>query len=475
MSVSTLGAGSTRTVLVVDDDAAVRRVLEEAVRRAGYEAIGASCAENALSILDARAVEVVVTDVRMPGMSGTTFAAEVRRRFDDLPVIVVTAFPSVESAVDALRAGATDYLQKPFRAQDVLDCIEKALVASGSAAGSAVGPSEGDLVTCSDSMAQLSRLLRRVARTDATVLVRGETGVGKEVVARAIHAASPRARGPFLKVHCAALPETLLESELFGYERGAFTGAVTRKPGRLALAEGGTLFLDEIGDISLATQVKLLRVLQNREYERVGGTQTQVANVRIVAATHRDLEAMCADGSFRDDLFYRLAVFPVVVPPLRERPEDLPEIARQLLARCSAYAEGPIALTAEALEVLAAHAWPGNVRELANVIERLVIVTGQGHITAAQIREQLRPAARSAAARVEREDDPSSPERTSSPALGTDGEVKALAAARLATEREAVDRAMAQAKGNRTHAAKLLGVSRRTLYTKLHQLGLDDR
>jgi len=295
--------------------------------------------------------------------------------------------------------------------------------------------------------------VRKVAPTDATVLVTGETGSGKEVVARAIHDASPRAKKPFMKVHCAALPEALLESELFGYERGAFTGAANRKPGRFELCAGGTLLLDEIGEVTPATQVKLLRVLQDRAFERLGGTQTIQTDVRLVAATHRDLEAMCEDGRFREDLYYRLNVFPIEVPPLRARREDIPELVRQLLSRADRRSSAP-SIDSDAVTALAARDWPGNVRELSNVLERLGILASGGRIRRADVE--------AVPVRARRDAPASTP-----PAEGGD-----LAGARARSERAAIERAIDQAGGNRTLAARLLGISRRTLYTKLdeHQM-----
>ncbi len=436
-----------RLVLVVDDDPSVTRVLGGLLGQAGYGVETAPTAEAALPILENRPVDAVITDLKMPGMGGASLLAEIRRRWDDVPVLVLTAYPSVESAVDAMRAGAYDYLQKPFQREDLLHTLEKAILASERPAAAG----EGTLVGKSRAMAEVDALVEKVARTSATVLLLGETGVGKEVVARAIHSRSPRAGKAFLTVHCAALPENLLESELFGYEKGAFTGAASRKPGRLELAEGGTLFLDEIGEVTPATQVKLLRILQDRAFERVGGTETLVADVRILAATHRDLDSMRAEQKFRDDLFYRLNVFPIRIAPLRERREDVPDLARQLLSRAQAHATGPLQLSEDALAVLVAYDWPGNVRELGNLLERLAILLGQGTIRADDVRASL-----------------PRPPRDSAPPSGTSGPSGAgLAEARAAGEKEAILKALESARGNRSHAAKLLGVSRKTLYAKL--------
>ncbi len=440
-------------VLVVDDDASVTAALRETLEDEGYEVSTAATGEAGLAVLERGPFDALITDLRMPGMGGASLLTEARRRFDDLPVLVVTAHPSIESAVELMRFGAYDYLSKPFQRADLLDALNRAIVAARvSGSRLAAPPAEGSLGR-STVMVEVEALVSRVARTDATVLVTGETGAGKEVVARRVHELSPRAKGPFVAVHCAALPESLLESELFGYERGAFTGASSRKAGRLELAAGGTLFLDEIGDITSATQVKLLRILQDRTYERLGGTQTLVADVRVVAATHRDLEAMRAEGRFREDLFYRLNVFPVFVPPLRSRKEDLPDLARTLLARCARHADEKLRLEDDAIAALAAHDWPGNVRELSNVLERLAILSRSGRIGRSDVEGVL----------------PRAPRGAASLAAGTD-----LAAARSEAERETVLRALEKAGDNRSQAAKLLGISRRTLYSKLEELGIGE-
>jgi two-component system response regulator AtoC len=314
-------------------------------------------------------------------------------------------------------------------------------------------------------MRELAQTITRVANGIATVLVRGESGSGKELVARRIHEESPRAGGPFVKVHCAALPDNLLESELFGYEKGAFTGATARKPGRVELAEGGTLFLDEIGDITPAVQVKLLRVLQDREFEPLGGTRTVKADVRFVAATHRDLQTLVAKGEFREDLFYRLNVVSLWVPPLRARPDDIEHLAVHFCQTVAASnGRGSIGLDVQALDLLKKHSWPGNVRELQNFVERLVVLSSGPRISAADVaRELKRPAGPIGFALA----------TSNSPAAKEESSVVELEAAVQKAERRALEKALKSANGNRAVAARLLGISVRSLYYKLeqHQLG----
>lgn len=312
----------------------------------------------------------------------------------------------------------------------------------------------GTMIGRSSNMRTVLDLVSRAAPTRSTILIRGESGTGKELIARAIHEQSARRNGPFIKVHCAAIPDTLLESELFGYEKGAFTGAVTRKPGRVELAEGGTLFLDEIGDITPAMQVKLLRVLQEREYERLGGKETLRADIRFVAATHRDLEAMMLSGQFREDLFYRLTVVPIWAPALRERPDDIIELAAHFCARIAEESGIRACLDDEALDVLSRQAWPGNVRQLQNFIERLVVLSDGPTLRAADVMRELKR------------------QPSAQPAVAIGLDAQTLPARREAAEKDALVFALQRAGNNRTEAARLLGVSRRTLYKKLSAFGM---
>ena len=416
-------------------------------------------AEDALARIASRPIDVVITDLRMPTMDGMELLERIAERVPGLPVIMLTAHGTVQTAVEAMKKGASDFLLKPFDRDEVLFTVDKALRASLHAAESPADrvPTDAPSLGESPAMREVAELVRRAARTASTVLIRGESGSGKEVAARAIHAASGRAEGPLVPVHCAALPENLLESELFGYEKGAFTGASQRKPGRVELAQGGTLFLDEIGDVSPAVQVKLLRLLQEKEYERLGGTESLHADVRFVAATHRDLDAMVESGEFREDLFYRLDVIPIWMPPLRERRTDIPALATLFAGELGGQNGRPaLALDGDAVARLAEQDWPGNVRELSNFIERLVVFAEHDRIGVADVDRELARSARRSR----------SSSSTSSPAPAAE----TLDERREEAERAAILEALERAGGNRTKAARLLGVSRRTLYNKLADL-----
>jgi two-component system response regulator AtoC len=448
-------------VLVVDDDPAVAVVLLALLDQAELDAIHAASGAEALARLAKKPIDLVLSDVRMPGMDGMALLGATRQGWPDLPVILVTAHGSVPLAVEAMKAGAADFILKPFDREEVLYAVRKALAAKAPAApiGEArrAPPGEGRSplmeppASASAAMREVAERIEKVARSTSTVLIRGESGTGKERVAHAIHDASPRRGGPFIAVHCGALPEALLESELFGYEQGAFTGAAQRKPGRIELAHGGTLFLDEIGDVPPAMQVKLLRVLQERSFERLGGVKTVTVDVRFVAATHRDLEAMASAGEFREDLLYRLNVVPVWLLPLRERREDIEPLARHFLAAFAASNGRPTpSLDPAAMRTIVAAPWPGNVRQLQNLIERLVVLCDGPILTAAD---------------VERELSPKPAARTAEPGETLDDK-------RREAERQALVDALARCAQNRTACARVLGISRRTLYYKLKEHGL---
>lgn len=414
--------------------------------------------------------DVVIVD---PDAAGTASPlGEIVKSFGEVPVVVV-ATGGAKRAVEAMRSGAADYIEKPIQEAELLYVLDKVLTTDAVAAVEAPVPEGLEITLLGQSKAtrQVIDLVQRIAPTNATVLVRGESGTGKELVARAIHAGSPRRDGPFVKVHCAGLPETLLESELFGYERGAFTGATSRKPGRVEVAEGGTLFLDEIGDINAAMQVKLLRLLQDREYERLGGATTLRADVRFVAATHRDLEHMIKEGTFREDLFYRLNVVPVWLPPLRARRGDVALLATYF---CEAFAQAHgkrgTTLSEEAVSALSSERWPGNVRQLQNFIERLVVLAQHTVIEVEDVQRELAP-------QVSFMTD-SATKAASITALTDTREGKPLApldATLRDAEKKAIERALRHAKGNRALAARLLGIGRATLYHKLEELGLGRR
>ncbi|WP_375770893.1 sigma-54 dependent transcriptional regulator [Archangium gephyra] len=464
-------------VLLVDDDPAVAKVLGALLGQAGLTVHTASNGQEALVQLGRKPIDVVVSDVRMPGMGGMELLAEVGRSWPDVPVILLTAHGTVPLAVEAMKAGAADFALKPFDREEILFSIRKALLRAQQQEGARPLVKEASsFVGGSTAMAEVQAMLTRAASGTATVLLRGESGTGKELAAKAVHDASPRRGGPFVKLHCAALPDTLLESELFGYEKGAFTGAATRKPGRVELASGGTLFLDEIGDITPQVQVKLLRLLQEREFERLGGTQTLKVDVRFVAATHRNLEEMVRKGEFREDLFYRLNVVPVWLPPLRARPEDIEPLVRHFLdVHAKANGRPPFTLTPDGLEALRTQPWPGNVRQLQNFIERLVVLSDGPILTGDEVRREVtrQPGIVPAApAPAPVSPFPNAPAMTPAPGGGNGNEGRTLESQRKEMERQALVDALKRAGDNRTLAARLLGISRRTLYNKLEEHGL---
>jgi DNA-binding NtrC family response regulator len=461
-----VAAKTTATVLVVDDDPAVGKVLGALLRQDGLEAEHVASGAEALQALEARPFEVVVTDVRMPGMDGMELLDRVKRRWPELPVVVLTAFGSVELGVEAMKAGAADFITKPFDREQILAVIRKELRAGRRFAEAAPPPParrEAGLIGDSPAMQGVYRMIERAATSDATVLIRGESGTGKELVVQAIHRQGARREGPLVTVHCAALPATLLEAELFGHEKGAFTGATTRKPGRVELAGGGTLFLDEIGDIEPAVQVKLLRLLQEKQYERLGGTQTLTADVRFVAATHQDLEAMLAQGTFREDLFYRLNVIPVELPPLRERGQDVALLARHFCDQVGEAAGRRVPLTDEAVALLCQQVWPGNVRQLQNLVERLVVLADGPTIDAASVAAEL-PGGGAGA--------PAQP-GTAGAAGAAPAPGRTLDELVHETVRQALITTLERCNNNRSQAARVLGISRRTLYNKLREHGLE--
>lgn len=384
-------------ILIVDDEQSMRDVLSIMLKRAGYGVTTASDGEEAVGHIHKEIFDLVITDLRMPKMGGLDVLKTVKACSPETVVLVITAFASAESAVEAMKHGAYDYLTKPFQVDEVQLIIRNALerrrlstenmllkreMASQSSFSRIIGQS--------DAMQRVFEVIKKVADSKSNVLIGGESGTGKELVARAIHYNSSRAQMPFVTVNCSAVPETLLESELFGHMKGSFTGAVSNKAGLFEVANGGTIFLDEIGDTTPTIQVKLLRVIQEREFRRVGGTQDVKVDVRIVAATNRDLEKAVAEGAFREDLYYRLDVIPIKIPPLRMRTGDIPLLVSHFLEKFAGESGKPVpAITQEALHVLLAHEWRGNVRELENVIERVVAFSTGGSVTDADIRGWL--------------------------------------------------------------------------------------
>ncbi len=433
-------------LLVVDDDRELREALCDTLGRAGYRVTGVGDGSAALDELRrASDVGLIVSDVQMKPMDGLALLAEVRDAGHAIPVLLMTAFASVQHAVRALKAGAEDYLVKPFDPDELLDKVA-ALISDPGAARAATGEDPPDGPVARDRrMRELLRLAERVANTDATVLLSGESGTGKEVLARFIHRHSSRAQGPFVAINCAAIPENMLEAVLFGHERGAFTGAIKASVGKFEQAQGGTLLLDEISEMDLALQSKLLRVLQEREVERVGGSVSVALDVRVLATTNRRLREEVAAGRFREDLFYRLNVFPLHLPPLRERRDDIVPLAERLLQRHQGAAGA--ALAEDARAKLQAHAWPGNVRELDNVLQRALILAGGATIDSSTLQ-------------FEAEEPP--------PAAEQD-----LHANLRAEEHRRIAEVLADNAGNRTRAAELLGISQRTLRYKLAQMRAD--
>ena len=422
-------------ILVVDDEPTFRELLRDILEHAGHQVLEAGDGVEALAILEQARVHMVVTDQRMPRLDGLGLVRRLREQPAPPPVVVITAHGTIPDAVEAVRLGAADYLTKPLPAPSALLAVVGRLLA---------GEESGEeFVTGDARVKELLAVVDRVAGRDVSVLITGESGTGKELIARRIHAKSRRAAGPFVAVNCAALPESLAESELFGHEKGAFTGADRSRVGRFEEAVGGTLLLDEVGELTLALQAKLLRALEERVIRRVGGAADRTVDVRLVAATNRDLQEAVAGGGFRQDLFFRLAVVPLVLPPLRERPADIPLLARHLLTRLAArHGLSAAELTPEALAALQRHPWPGNVRELRNALERALVVKGGGALAAGDL--LLVDGVRDSAG---------------TPSLD-----------REAWEREAVLEALRQAGGNREEAAHLLGVSVRTLYYRLRKL-----
>jgi two-component system response regulator AtoC len=425
--------------------------------------------EVALELAGRDPPDAVLLDV--DALAGASLA-DVVRRFDDVSVIVVGG-GGAKQAVEAIRAGARDFLERPVDPAELAHALDKLLASPAEDEHAARDPSAAfGLLGTSKPMQQVYDVVRRVAATDATALIRGESGTGKELVARALHRNGARASGPFVKVHCAGLPETLLESELFGYERGAFTGATCRKPGRVEIAEGGTLFFDEIGDIAPPVQVKLLRLLQDRQYERLGGATMLAADVRFIAATHRDLEHMVKKGEFREDLFYRLNVVPIWLPPLRARRADVAELAVHFCATFASAHSKNVVLTDAAIAALGAERWPGNVRQLQNFVERLVVLADSPVIEPADIARELAP---SGAFATDGSVAPQGAGLTPSLSIvSRTGPVVPLDATLRAAERAAIERALRHVKGNRALAARLLGVGRATLYKKIAELGIGD-
>jgi two-component system, NtrC family, response regulator HydG len=462
------------TILIIDDNETIREGLSHVVRKMGHSPITAGGGKEGLDKLKQARADFVITDLKMEGVDGVEVLKGVREIDPDCPAMIITAFGTVETAVEAMKLGAFDFLIKPFAPEVVRLKVERALELRNARRAKGRLEAEnaylrgeesqhfGEMVGSTDAMKKVFGIVERVAPTDTSVAIYGESGTGKELVARAIHNRSRRASGPFIKVNCGALAETLLESELFGHEKGAFTGAIKRKLGRFELADGGTLFLDEIGDISPSMQTKLLRVLQEREFERVGGEQSVKVEVRVVSATNRDLGKEVAEGRFREDLFYRLQVVPIMLPPLRDRKDDLGPLVSHFITKLAPKTNPQVrGISDAALARLYAYRWPGNVRELGNVIEQALVFADGSEITPDALPEALR--------------------MTDGPRLlpGAEPAELPVPTGQMALpdllddlEKQLILKAYTQAKGVKTETARLLGIKTSALYYKLEKYGI---
>ncbi|BDV42140.1 acetoacetate metabolism regulatory protein AtoC [Geotalea uraniireducens] len=442
-------------ILVIDDDVSLRRVLEYNLQEEGYDVFAAASGEAGLELFAAEGAALVITDVKMPGIDGLQVLKEIKARAPETLVLVITAFGAVDMAVEAMKLGAYDYITKPFNRDELRLTVRKALQFTGLAAENRRLKDElaerrdyRTIVGTSREMEQVFAVVGKVAATEAAVLITGESGTGKELVARAIHAQSARRDGPFVAINCAAIPRDLLESELFGHLKGAFTGAVKDKTGKFQLAEGGTLFLDEVGDLPVELQPKLLRALQEKEVEPVGGTRPYRLDARVVAATNVDIEAAIAAGTFREDLYYRLAVIPIALPPLRRRRDDIPLLLRYF---CAKHGSEQVVFDREALALLTAYGWPGNVRELENTVERLLIMRNGDTITAAELPEKIRLGGVAGSPVVRLPDDGYPLEQL---------------------EQEVVTEALERNGWNQTAAARFLRIPRHTLIYRMEKYGI---
>jgi len=455
-----------RPILIIEDNDTLREGMAQVLRRLGHETLEAPNGLAGLDVVSTRKVDLVVTDYRMEGMDGLAVLREIKARAPQTEVMVVTAYGTIELAVEAMKAGAADFITKPFSPEELAIKVQKILERLAEREEfqrmeeenrylrEEIETGYGEIVGSSPAMKAVYRSIEKVAQSDSSVLIYGESGTGKELVARAIHKASPRRDFPFVRVNCGALAEGVLESELFGHERGAFTGALRRKKGRFELAHRGSLFLDEVGDLPLATQVKLLRVLQEKQFERVGGEETLQVDVRVIAATNRNLAEEIAQGRFREDLFYRLHVVPIYLPPLRERKEDIPLLVHHFLKRLSTELRKPgLSIEPTVMNDLLSYPWPGNVRELENVLERAAVLC-DGNRLGPQDLPLLLP-----------------------PQVALSEEVLAdapygLNRALEEVERRMIEKALHQARGVKTEAARLLGIKTSALYYKLAKHGL---
>ena len=447
-------------ILVVDDDSSIRRVMKMQLEEAGYEVALAADGNAARAIIDERCPKLVISDLRMPCANGIDLLRYVREQHLETTVIIITAFGTVETAVEAMKAGAYDYVTKPLDYEALELAVHRAmerqnLLEEVRNLRAALDRKYGfeNLIGRSKVLLHVLDMASRVAQHDSTVLITGETGTGKELLARAIHHNSRRRARPFVTINCGAIPKELLESELFGYTRGAFSGAYTDKGGKVEMADSGTLFLDEVGELPPEMQVKLLRLLQHGEIDKIGSARTLRVDVRLIAATHRNLQAMVEDGTFREDLYYRLAVVPLELPPLRERREDIPELVQHLFGKLrERQGVAPLRMASSVMSALANYRWPGNVRQLENVIERMAVLAAGEEITEADLPEEIR--------------------RTPAPRDSFLLEVPEEGVSLEAVERELLLRALEKFSWNQTQAARFLDISRRTLIYRMEKHGL---
>jgi two-component system response regulator AtoC len=437
-------------ILLAEDDEIMRETLFDRLLKNGWQVDGANDGKEALKLAEQNYYNLVLSDIRMPGLDGTLLLDKILRISPETDVIMMTAYGSVENAVECLKKGAADYILKPFDMDDLTIRIRRLLEmqdikARFSSLEERCGEQRSPIIGSSNSIREMLAIVDQVAAADTTVLITGESGTGKELVAAAIHFNSKRSKGPYIRINCAAIPESLMESELFGHEKGSFTGADARKIGKFEAANGGTILLDEIGEMPLPLQAKLLRVLQEREIERIGGNQTIKVNVRIICSTSKNLADESRQGHFREDLYYRLQVIPIVVPPLRERKEDIPELCRYFLDEFSKEKNEPLQMTNQSIQVLMEYDYPGNVRELKNIVERISVLANETLIEPWHLPPDL--AGRS----VDKNEHSS----------------LSLSAAVAATEKACILNALREADGKRTKAAELLGISRKNLWEKL--------
>jgi len=447
-------------ILVVDDDESLRRVTQVQLEEEGYEVVTAASGEEALRLLERVPHDLVISDLKMPGMDGVALLREIRQRYPEVVVILLTAFGTVETAVEAMKLGAYDYITKPVNPDALRLIVERALdhVRLREEVRSlrrSLDEKYGfeNIIGRSPALLYILEAAARAAQTDATVLIRGETGTGKELLAKGIHFNSPRRNRPFITINCGAIPRELLESELFGHLKGSFTGAISHKKGKVEMADGGTVFLDEIGDVPHELQVKLLRLIQEREIEKIGEGRPIKVDVRIIAATHRNLQTMIEDGTFREDLYYRLNVIPLEIPPLRDRAEDIPELVKHFFELAKRkHGRDELVLPETLMPYFTTYRWPGNVRELENVIERLVVLARGPQVTVDELPESL---------------------RRERPVLGAlQMELPPHGVSLEAVEKELILLALKKHNWNQTHAARYLDISRKTLIYRMEKYGL---